>query len=44
MKYYARGDTDHGKLAQKNYEKMKNNTYAKGGKALPIPTLPPFFM
>jgi len=34
MKYYARGDTDHGKLAQKNYEKMKNNTYAKGGKAL----------
>ena len=31
MKYYARGDTDHGKLAQKNYEKMKNNTYAKGG-------------
>ena len=34
MKYYARGDTDHGKLAKKNYEKMKNNTYAKGGKAL----------
>ena len=33
MKYYARGDTDHGKLAQKNYEKMKNNTYAKGGRA-----------
>ena len=31
MKYYARGDTDKGKLAQKNYEKMKNNTYAKGG-------------
>ena len=31
MKYYARGDTDKGKLAQKNYEKMKNNTYANGG-------------
>ena len=31
MKYYARGDTDHGKLAQENYKKMKNNTYSKGG-------------
>jgi len=31
MKYYARGDTDHGKIAQKNYKQMKNNTYANGG-------------
>tara|TARA_R100000951_G_C2579468_1_gene161461 strand:- start:55 stop:585 length:531 start_codon:yes stop_codon:yes gene_type:complete len=31
MKYYARGDTDHGKIAKKNYKEMKNNTYAKGG-------------
>jgi hypothetical protein len=35
MKYYARGDTDHGKLAQKNYKKMKNNTYSKGGMMKP---------
>ena len=31
MKFYARGDTDHGKLGQKKYKSLKNNTYANGG-------------
>ena len=33
MKFYARGDDDHGKLGQKKYKSLKNNTYAKGGRA-----------
>jgi hypothetical protein len=31
MDFYARGDTDHGKLGQKKYKSLKNNTYSKGG-------------
>jgi len=31
MKFYARGDDDHGKLGQKKYKSLKNNTYSKGG-------------